>query len=160
MNKPEALKRLTALENEASELRKIIESPQDVMATIESYAGKRDLYEVVCEIDGVHPIGSLPWQKPTNSDQNGDNAFSKVQRIIRVLNEGCVFDYGNSNQKKWRLWFEWDVKTSAFVFSDTAGDWSHSDTAGGARLSFESEKKALFFAKYFLKEMNDLLTIK
>lgn len=158
INKAAAQKELAEMKGRITQLEKIINESGDIKYRIENDIPTT--YEDICEIDGVDPIECLPWKNPINEDQRGDNYFSKIQRIIRVINDGCVFDYGNGNQKKWRIWWDWDVRKSAFVFSHTDYDWTCTISGGGSRLSFETEKKAIFFANNFIKEANDLLTIK
>jgi len=87
-----------------------------------------------------------------------EKAMDKLIDIADAINEGWTPDWSNGNQKKWRCWFEWDKKTSAFVFYATVYGWTCTNANVGSRLCFESSDKAEFFGENFMDLHNIVLT--
>ncbi len=91
------------------------------------------------------------------NDSADDLARKKLKLIIKVINEGVVFDYSDTNQKKWYPWFQW-VSGSGFVFSISYFDYSLTFTSVGVRLCFSTQEKCNYVAKQFNDLFNDFLT--
>lgn len=89
-------------------------------------------------------------------------ADHKVDIIIEAVNkkfndgETCVFDYANSHQDKWYIW--WDFDSSGFRFSVTYYVLARTHSAVGPRLSFVSRAAAEHFGKHqpFAKLWNQM----
>lgn len=138
MNKEKALERLTAIELESKNLRKIIEDsdkPKNIMDRVKSF-------EDACEVLGSNP------DIFTEYDTDDEVAYKKLKVITRALNENWKKDWSNSNEYIYFPWFEMDKKPgSGFDCSDYYRWPSFSIVS--ARLGFKSRELALYAAKQF-----------
>jgi len=96
MNKKEAIKRLDSLENEAKELRKIIEKEEEIDVF------KVKTYSEVCK--------HLKEQELTSCDFSGEDGkkllnFSKIKQLERFYNQGWKANWNNSNEYKYYPYF-------------------------------------------------------
>ena len=83
-----------------------------------------------------------------DTDQNWVVALKKLRHITKVINgKNVVFNWSDRNQPKWRPWFD---LSSGFGFGDSDCDFSHSYSAVGSRLCFETEEKSDYAAKQFI----------
>jgi hypothetical protein len=83
-------------------------------------------------------------------------AEEQIKLIIKVVNEGVKFDYGDTNQKKWFPVFKYSPGVG-FVFTYSYYLCDHSITLSGSRLCFVDEKRCETIAKRFIKEYNTML---
>lgn len=89
------------------------------------------------------------------TDTNDVVAYKKLKLIARVINQGWIPDWDNSNQYKWYPYFK---LSSGFSFSDSSYYCAHANSAVGSRLCFESDEKATYAGKQFSDIYNDFLT--
>lgn len=82
-------------------------------------------------------------------------AYKKLKVIALALNEGVTLSFANSNQKKWRPWFEYSG--SGFRFYDTYCGFTFTTATGGSRLCFHSEELARYAGTQFIDLYNQLL---
>jgi hypothetical protein len=83
-------------------------------------------------------------------------AEEQLKLIIKVVNEGVKFDYGNLNQKKWFPVFKFSPGVG-FVFTYSYYACANAHTYSGSRLCFVDEKRCETIAKRFIKEYNTML---
>jgi hypothetical protein len=83
-------------------------------------------------------------------------AEEDLKLIIKVVNEGTVFDYANTNQKKWFPVFKYSPG-SGFVFTFSFFNCGYSFTFSGSRLCFSTEKQCETIAKRFIEKYNRML---
>ena len=83
-------------------------------------------------------------------------AEEELKLIIKVINEGVVFDYSDINQKKWYPVFEF-IPGSGFVFAHSYFSCDLTSAAVGSRLCFSDEKKCEAIAKRFIEKYNRML---
>ena len=69
--------------------------------------------------------------------------------IAKVLNEGWVPNWNNTNEYKWYNWFRWQASTSCFVFGGKGYVAWCASTGGSSRLCFREESLAAFAANRF-----------
>ena len=93
-----------------------------------------------------------------NNAKKYDIAEYGIILIAKVLNEGWVPNWDNSNERKWYNWFRWNPSTSRFVFSDTGYVYWGAFTSGGSRLCFREESLAAFAANRFSDFYNQYYT--
>lgn len=98
-------------------------------------------WEDICEVEGIHPVNSLPYPNASNPMEKWLNGAFKASTATKVVNNGWVADFDNDCQVKWYIW--WKLH-SGFRFSYTDHGWARTYSYVGPRLSFESEKKAKF----------------
>ena len=72
-----------------------------------------------------------------------------LETVVECINGGWVVDWSNTKQKKWYVFFS--ISSSGFGFSYACYDCEAADTSVGSRLVFESEEKAAYAAKIFIK---------
>jgi hypothetical protein len=97
MNKQDALKKLTLLEKETKELRKIIEQPESLFDRIKTWGD-------VCREKNINE-NILPYRNPQNKLQRQLNATVKINIISELFNEGIIMDFNNRNQYKYYPYF-------------------------------------------------------
>jgi hypothetical protein len=102
--------------------------------------------------DVCREIGRDPKDPFFSELRPHENANRKMEAWAEALNEGVELSYKNINQKKWRVWVEWDG--SGFRLNGVHCDYSYTLTGLGSRTAFASEEKARHFAKYAM----DLIT--
>lgn len=145
MNKSEALIRLTSLENETKELRKIIEAPdvpKDIMERVKTF-------EDACAITGDNPKSDK-----FNVGDIDDIAYQKLKVIAKALNEGWIPELKNTNQYKYYPWFKiMGVGLSCHDF-----DLWYAYSVVGVRLCFKTDKLATYAGKQFTSLYTDWLS--
>ncbi len=151
MDKQKALERLSKLEDEAKELRKIIEAPEKKKDIFE----RLQTYEDCCIELNIDPQAQLPYDKPMNDVEISINAYAKLIVICKAFNEGWIPDWNNSNEAKWYPWFQ--KNSSSFGFSFTGyGSW-YSCTSVGSRLCLKTKTITEHVGKKFEKIYNEYL---
>ena len=141
IDKKEALKRLSSLENEAKELRKIND-------TLVKITDRVKTFEDACEVLGI--------ESDHDSFQEGtpdEIAYKKLKVIVAALNEGWKPNWDNSSETKWQPYF--DMRGSELVY-DRAFNWC-TITAVGSRLCFHSRELGEYAGKQFQSIYNDYL---
>ncbi len=96
----------------------------------------------------------VPYQNPKNPDQVAVNAFAKLIVGIRVLNEGVVLDFSNSNQVKYRPYLAYKP---GFGLSYGDYGYTNSDASVGSRLSFAKSQAAMHAPVVYNKEYNEMM---
>lgn len=151
MDKQKALERLSKLEDEAKELRKIIEAPEKKKDIFE----RLQTYEDCCIELNIDPQGQLPYDKPMNDVEISINAYAKLIVICKAFNEGWIPNFNDSNELKWYPWFQ--KNSSAFGFSGTHYDGWCTNAGAGSRLCLKSKTIAEHVGKKFEKIYNEYL---
>ena len=107
-------------------------------------------YEDACMILGKDPIKTLPYSvDTTDEDEISDNNAKMAKMIVRALNEGTVFNYADSNQKKWWAYMKWDASVSAFRFWSADFYSTFASAGAGARpYALKTEALAKSFATH------------
>lgn len=80
-------------------------------------------------------------------------AHYKLTVIAKAINEGWTPNWGNSNQWKYFPWFK---MSDGFSFRVAVCNLSHSRV--GSRLCFQSEEKAEYAGKQFIKLYKEYFT--
>ena len=93
----------------------------------------------------------------SNKDMIAASAFAKLTLIARVLNEGWVPDWSNSNQYKYYPYFK--TKEAGFGFSGADCDSWCTGTTVGSRLCFKTSELAMYAGKQFETIYNEFLTL-
>jgi len=89
------------------------------------------------------------------NDTIDEIAYKKLKVIIRAINQGWKPDFKNTDQKKYYPYFD---LSSVFRFGDTYSYYYHSGTLDGVRLCFESQEKAEYMGKTFVKLYEEYLS--
>jgi hypothetical protein len=144
-NLPSAEKFTELLEDKVGKKRQIIDLK------------KIKTYEDICKLDGVHPINSLPYPNPQTRQEKWVNAVVKIERIIRVINNGWEADFSNSRQPKWYIWWRYDKESSGFVFDYSDASCAYTASHVGARFCYETREQCEHVARHFTKEFNEFL---
>lgn len=148
INKKEALARLTSLENEAKQLRKIIDTPVNIIDRIKTY-------EDACEYLEIET--AVPYPNPKNNRQEASNVFYMLDVITEALLEGKTLNWTDSNEKKWYPWFSKYKSGSGFRFGASNCAWPDASTAFGARLCVDTKEKSDYLGTHFLPLINKCL---
>jgi len=117
-------------------------------------------FENACAVEGINPAEALPYVPPVTADQRSINAYAKLIIITRVLNEGWVPDFDDSDEWKYFPWFYMQSVAAGgpgFSYHVFSCDVSHSFV--GARLAFKSEELAEYAANQFLDIYEDFMVI-
>lgn len=113
-------------------------------------------WEDACEIKGIDPVDSLPFEEPVNDLQEATNGVFQMMIICEVLCEGWEADYSNSDQYKYTPYFKWNDSGFGFSYSDFAC-WAAS-TGVGSRLVFPTADMAKYAGEQFIGIYNKFLT--
>lgn len=111
-----------------------------------------------CEKLGIDPKAALPYPDPKNRDEISINAYSKLVIIVRVLNEGWIPDWNNSDQYKYWPYFDMRSKPG-FGFSNASYVYWCTDSAVGSRLCFKSRELAEYAANTFLNIYDEYINL-
>lgn len=146
MNKTEALKRLTSLEDEAKKLRKIIEEPQTLFEKINNYSD-------VCKELNIEELDEDNFSFLPKEQRKKQLAFHKIQNIIKLFNEDWKINWKDQNQYKYYPYFQIDG-SGGLVF-----DCSHYHYHGfHFGVGFYKDKETSdFCGKKFIKIYKNLL---
>lgn len=106
-------------------------------------------YEDACLVLGKDPQANLAHQNPVTAEQVWENDARRARTIIAALNGDWKADYSNSDQRKWRVWFEYDPSLRRFRFLDTYCGYTIADAGTGARLAFKDEATAKYYGTQF-----------
>lgn len=114
-------------------------------------------YEDACEDQGITPLDQTDFLFLPDIDQKHAFAAHKINTIIRSLNEGWVPDWNNSSEYKYYVWYKWAGSGSGFTC--VGYDCGCAYSIVGSRLHFKTRELAQYFAKTFIKEINDYFII-
>ena len=81
------------------------------------------------------------------TDRHHIVAYKKICHIIKVINNGWVPNWSDSNQRKYFPWFVVSPSGSGFSASDS--DYCYSYTSVGSRLVTDTDEKALYLPNQF-----------
>lgn len=112
-------------------------------------------FEDVCRIAGVDP-GIYAAPKNATDDQIGVIAFSKLQLIYKVFNQGWKPDWANTSEWKYYPWFRYSAGSG---FSCDGYDRTCTVSHVGARLCTNTSEKAKYIGETFIDIYNQFLTI-
>ena len=104
--------------------------------------------------DETKRIYDMSVTSPATEDEL---AYKQLKLIIKVINEGWMPDWNNTNQKKW---FPYFALSSGFGFSYSYYYYSNAHTSVGSRLCFKSEELSTYVGNQFLNLYEQFLTIK
>jgi hypothetical protein len=152
INKTEALKRLDALQEEAVQLRKIIDAPVDVRDRIKTL---QDAIDYLGEDDT--DVNALIHLIKNFVSNNHIRNYQSLVVIAKALNEGWQPDWTNDNQRKYTPWFK---HKAGFGLSCDAYDFWDTDASVGSRLCYKSSELAVYAATQFAICYNNYLSIK
>ena len=118
---------------DAFDITKIVKTFEDACDIL--YIEKKDLKEFI------------PFENPKNDFQEAQNAFAKLQIIIKSINEGWKPNWNDSNEYKCYPYFN---MAGGFAFVDTRYFYVNTGTFVGSRLCFKTENGAKYVANQFL----------
>lgn len=102
-------------------------------------------------------IKILIFYQGKDKDFIAASAFAKLTLIARVLNEGWVPDWSNSNQYKYYPYFK--AKVAGFGCSAAFYVCWTAYTGVGSRLCFKTSELAMYAGKQFETIYNEFLTL-
>ncbi len=105
--------------------------------------------------DACTETGDDPEHEKFSTGDPDDIAYQKLKVIAKALNEGKVLSFADSKQRKWYPWFEYSGSGFRFVVAGYV--CTHTSTAGGSRLCFNSEELAKYAGTQFIELYNQLL---
>lgn len=144
MNKKEALNKLDALEKEASELREIINREETLMERVKTYSD-------VCKELNIEELKLKDFNFLPKNQQKKALAFSKIQNIVELFNEGWEPDWADSVQKKYYPYFDCQ---GSFRFGDF--HYLYYSFRGEAGF-YKNKELAIYCGKQFQDIYKDLL---
>lgn len=139
MNKSDALKEVSQIENRLKELRKIIEQPDNITDRVTTLEQAKVI------------LGIKDDCFSTNKHSKKALAFQNLSIVIEALNEGWTPDWENQNQAKYYNYFR--IKGG---FSYNYVSYHHTHTSVPSALCFKSEELAKYCAKQFEQLYKDL----
>jgi len=139
MNKSDALKELSKVENRLKELRKIIEQPDNITDRVTTLEQAK---EILCIKDDCFS---------TNKHSKRALAFQNLCIVIEALNEGWVPDWGDQNQDKYYNYFR---MKGGFSYDTVNSNSTY--TVVPSALCFKSEALARYCYKQFEQLYKDL----
>lgn len=139
MNKEDALKELSQVENRLKELRKIIEQPENVFDRIKTLEQAKESLDIKEDCFS------------TNKHSKRALAFQNLCIVIEALNEGWTPDWEDQNQYKFYNYFR---MKDGFSYHTVHYLFTH--TTVPSALFFKSEELAKYCAKQFEQLYKDL----
>lgn len=139
MNKTDALKEVSQIENRLKELRKIIEQPDKITDRVTTLEEAKQILAIKDDCFS------------TNKHTKRALAFQNLCIVIEALNEGWVPDWEDSNQIKYYNYFR---MKGGFSYWDTI--YNAANTLVPSALCFKSEALARYCAKQFEQLYKDL----
>ncbi len=140
--KTEALQRLTAIEAETKELRKIIETADQKGPVLD----RLHSFEDACRIKGVLPNDILRFPAPKNEWEEAKNAEDMLDLIVEVAVEDWEPNWEDGNEPKHYPVFKMGA---GFVFSNTNYYYTIANAGLGSRLYFPTAEMAATIGKRF-----------
>lgn len=110
-------------------------------------------FDDILKISGKTLEDILIYKSPKTTREIRLNAFSKIELIKEVVNQGWIEDWNNNNEYKYYPWFNFD--SGGFRFYGSYSGYSGFDSG----LAFYKTKKISdFVGKTFLKEYKEFTT--
>lgn len=110
-------------------------------------------FDDILKISGKTLEDILIYKSPKTTREIRLNAFSKIELIKEVVNQGWIEDWNNNNEYKYYPWF--NFASGGFRFDASGSDCSDFCSA----LAFYKTKKISdFVGKTFLKEYKEFTT--
>lgn len=97
----------------------------------------------------------LPYSKPKTKEQVSQNAFAKIQLISKVLNEGWMPDFKNSNESKYYPYFE--RKAHGWVLSSGSFSYGNGFSDLGFGCLYKNSDLAIYAGTQFLEIYKEYL---
>ena len=156
MDKTKALKRLTALEAEAKQLRVIIETPDKPLNIMERVKTVED----ACEVKGINYCEFIRGIEFLSEDTQ---AYEKLKIVISALRQQWIPNWKNKDEYKYIPVFKMDSFCFACVSLSFWHDYGRSSVASG-RLCLPTIELAKYvgtqfvdlWESYFIGVDNDL----
>lgn len=135
---------------------------KSVKVVLEELFGKQNLvsqkitervktFENACEVLGISPESVY-----SSSDALDEIAYKKLKKIIEALNEGWKPNWKDSNEPKYRPWF--DMSGSGLVYLGYGYSYAHANV--GSRLCFKTRELCDYAAVQFIDLYSDFFIIK
>ncbi len=109
-SKEDALKRLTTIENEQKELRRIIEDADKPKSITERVI---DIPSAILELGEGHEDVIIYRQMQGCKMPRKILSGQEIAIFCKALNEGVKMDLSNPNQTKWLIWFDGRYKVGS-----------------------------------------------
>jgi hypothetical protein len=116
-----------------------------------------DSVEAAMNYNGTTIDEILPYKNPTTPLQHWHNDLALMNQVCQAINQGWSPDWSDSDQRKWRPWFEFNASSSGFRFLGSHCDLVYTASTGGSRLMLETEEKSDYCAKQFIELWNKIL---
>lgn len=113
-------------------------------------------WEDACQLKGIDPIDSLPFEEPKNDLEEAVNGNFKMYIIAELLCGDWVPNWSDTNEYKYYPYFKWSG--SGFGFSYSSADYWGTGTHVGSRLVFPTEELAEYAGTQFINIYNKFLT--
>lgn len=101
-------------------------------------------FEDACRELGLDPRDAKYWE-----GEPDEQSYKQQKVVVKALNGPFLLDMKNTNQKKWRVWYE--ITPAGFRLYAVYFDYSAASTGLGSRLLLCSESLARHFANQFLE---------
>jgi len=148
MDKKKAIERLNSLENEAKELRKLIEMPEDLFSKIKNYSD-------VCRELNIREYTENDFCFLPYEQRKKQLAFSKLQNIAKLFNQGWKEDWKNFNQYKYYPYFQTNV-ACGLVGDGCGADHAYSSSCSPV-VYYKDKKTSDFCGNLFIDIYSDFL---
>lgn len=149
MEKEEALKRLDAIKKEQKELRKIIETPIEIIEQIKTFKDACSYLKLKTHKDAYNLIGMKRNYMCEVPIEECEDSYLRLCILTLALNENTEVDL--TKETGYFPWFNHKNKPgSGFVGSGY--DFWHARSAVSSRLALRTSKLALYSGKQFEQE--------
>lgn len=115
----------------------------------------------IWKLAGKDALKKLPYKNTSDADEKYVNAAYTIMIIARVLNEGHVFDWDNSEEYKYFPVFDMRSSKSGsfsgFAFAGSLDGWAHTAANGGSRVCFKSRQLSDFAGQTFPDVYKDFI---
>ncbi|MGE8528472.1 hypothetical protein [Chryseobacterium rhizosphaerae] len=138
-----------------------VESFDKVTGEVKLSPKPKNIMEVIKTFSDVlnHLKIDEDWFEENNVGLSDDEiAYRQVKLIVKVLNEGWVPDWTNSNETKYYPWFKMG-SSSGSGFSYHVYDYWGSFSYVGSRLCFKSRELAEYAGEQFTEIYKKYMTI-
>jgi len=110
-------------------------------------------FDDILKISGKTLEDILIYKSPKTTREIRLNAFSKIELIKEVVNQGWIEDWNNNNEYKYYPWFNFGSGGCRFFDSD-----SYCSGFGSVLAFYKTKKISDFVGKTFLKEYKEFTT--
>ncbi len=143
-------KAVAALSGAIAAMQSLMGFFKEELSEIEDITKVLTSYEVACELDGIKPLTINDFSFLPDGDRNYHFNDHKAVVITRVLNQGWIPNWNDSDEPKWYIWFKW--VGSGFSLLGVGCGSSH--TGVGSRHHFKTDVLAKFAANRFPEVYN------